>query len=157
MTQVERRFQLHVPSTTANLALVREFVTSVGAQAGMKEDEVAKLQLAVDEACSNVIEHAYGHDSTKEVVIRADFDDEALRIEVVDTGSRFDPTSVEPKSLQELMAERKSGGLGLRLIQSLMDEVSYEIEPGEKNQLRMVKKLRPKNSTAERAERTEKP
>ncbi len=141
MTRVERKFQLQFPSSTQNLALVREFVTGVGKQAGFEEDEIAQLQLAVDEACSNVIEHAYGHDSAKEVVIRANFDDRQLTIDVVDTGAGFDPGSVQPKTLRELMDQRKKGGLGLRLIQTLMDEVSYEIQPGEKNQLRMVKRI----------------
>lgn len=141
MTRMERKFLLQFPSSTRNLAMVREFVTGVGKQAGFDENEITKLQLAVDEACSNVIEHAYGYDSAKEVVIRANFDERELTIEVIDTGSGFDPSSVPAKTLQELMSQRKKGGLGLRLIQTLMDEVSYEIHPGEKNQLRMVKRL----------------
>ncbi len=142
MTRMEQKFQLQVPSSTQNLAIVREFVTNVGQLAGLEELEVAKLQLAVDEACSNVIEHAYGYDSAKEVVIKANFDEEELTIEVVDTGACFDPASIPVRSLEELVNQRKKGGLGLRLIRSLMDEVSYQIRPGETNQLRMVKRLR---------------
>jgi serine/threonine-protein kinase RsbW len=142
MADLERKFTLHVPSSTENLALIREFVTAIGTQAGMTEDEVAKLVLAVDEACANVIEHAYGHDSTKEVTLRASFDEEALRIAVIDTGKGFDPSKVTQAGLDQLIAERKTGGLGLRLIKRLMDEVQYEIVPGQKNELHMTKRIR---------------
>jgi len=142
MTAIENIFTLDVPSSTANLALIRDFVTRVAAQAGLGDAEVAQLELAVDEACANVIEHAYGDDATKQVKIRAVFDDDALRIHVIDTGVGFDPTQVQQQDLKDLIAKRKTGGLGMRLIKTLMDEVHYEIEPGRKNELRMVKKLR---------------
>lgn len=142
MADLERKFTLHVPSSTENLSLIREFVTAIGTQAGMTEDEVAKLVLAVDEACANVIEHAYGHDSTKEVTLRASFDEETLRIAVIDTGKGFDPAKVTQAGLDQLIAERKTGGLGLRLIKRLMDEVQYEIVPGQKNELHMSKRIR---------------
>jgi serine/threonine-protein kinase RsbW len=141
MSVIERKFLLQVPSSTENLAIVREFLNSVGRQAGMNDDEVAKVQLAVDEACSNVIEHAYGHDSSKEVMVRVSFDHEMLRIEVVDTGKGFDPSSIPRQELEQLVAQRKTGGLGVRLIQKLMDEVHYEVGPGKKNQIRMVKRI----------------
>ena len=142
MPSIERKFTLHVPSSTENLALIREFVASVGMQAGLTEDEVAKIELAVDEGCANVIEHAYGHDLTKEVVVRAIVDEDKLWIKVVDTGRGFDPSKVPDEDLQHLVEQRKSGGLGMRLMKTLMDEVYYEIVPGEKNELNMMKRLR---------------
>jgi serine/threonine-protein kinase RsbW len=142
MTAIENTFTLDVPSTTENLALIREFVARVAAQAGLNEAEVGQLELAVDEACANVIEHAYGDDKTKQVMVRAIFDDDTLRIHVIDTGKGFDPTEVQQQDLKDLIAKRKTGGLGMRLIKRLMDEVHYDIEPGKKNELRMVKKLR---------------
>lgn len=142
MAAIENTFTLDVPSTTQNLALIREFVTRVAEQAGLSETEVGQLELAVDEACANVIEHAYGDDKTKQVMVRAIFDEDALRIHVIDTGKGFDPTQVQEQELKDLIAKRKTGGLGMRLIKTLMDEVHYDIEPGKRNELRMVKKLR---------------
>ncbi|MBD0371874.1 MAG: ATP-binding protein [Pyrinomonadaceae bacterium] len=143
MERIERKFLLKVPSSTENLALIREFVTSAAQQAGFDASEIAKLELAVDEACANVIEHAYGgQDVTKEVVVRATLDDEALSIDIEDTGRGFDPDSIKQEELEELINKRKTGGLGMRLMKSLMDEVHYEIEPGKKNALHMVKRLR---------------
>ncbi|HMV46740.1 MAG TPA: ATP-binding protein [Blastocatellia bacterium] len=142
MAAIERKFNLQVPSSTENLALIREFVTSVGRQATLGEEEISKLELAVDEACANVIEHAYGHDTAKAVSVRAVFDDEKLLISVIDEGRGFDPTQVQSESVEQLVHERASGGLGLRLIRTLMDEVKYEIVPGEKNELHMTKRIK---------------
>ena len=95
MESVERTFQLHVPSSTENLAMIREFVGRVGERAGMGPAEVTRLELAVDEACANVIEHAYGSDDTREVTVKATVDAETMAIEIVDTGRGFDPAQVE--------------------------------------------------------------
>ena len=141
MAQFERSFSLQVPSSTQNLSIIREFVTAIGAQAGFDEKEVMRITLAVDEACANVIEHAYGLDSTYEVTIRALVDDDALRFEIIDRGKGFDPARIRELNIEELVKERRSGGLGLRLIRSIMDDVQYQIIPGEKNELRMVKRL----------------
>jgi serine/threonine-protein kinase RsbW len=141
MTSLERTFSLQVPSATENLALIRDFVANVGNQAGLGDDDVAKLELAVDEACANVMEHAHGYDSNKEVTIRATFDASTLRIEVVDEGTGFDPTAVSAEPVERLVHDRRTGGLGLRVIRSLMDEVSYEIVPGERNRLRLLKRI----------------
>ena len=103
---------------------------------------MARLALAVDEACANVIEHAYSQEVTHDVTIRAVVDDDALRFEIVDTGRHFDPAIIQPQDVEELIRQRKSGGLGLRLIRTIMDDVQYRIIPGEKNELRMTKKLK---------------
>ncbi len=137
----ERTFSLHVPSSTENLSMIRDFVKSIGTQSGMEDMDVARLELAVDEACANVMEHAYDADSTKEVSIRAIVDDESVQIEVVDSGKGFDPAAVEQLKVEELVSARRTGGLGMRLMKSFMDEVHYEMQPGVKNELKMVKRL----------------
>jgi serine/threonine-protein kinase RsbW len=142
MPSFERTFALHVPSSTENLALIRDFVSSIGAQAGFDDNEAARLALAVDEACANVIKHAYGSEPLHEVTVRAIVDNEELIFEVIDTGRGFDPTETSEKGVEELIRQRRSGGLGLRLIRAMMDDVQYRIVPGEKNELRMVKKLK---------------
>ncbi len=121
--------------------MIREFVTSIGEQAGLPPAEIMKLETAVDEACSNVIEHAYGSDVTKEVSVRATLDDQILEITVTDTGIGFDPSTVEQKGLDKLMRGRKSGGLGMLLMRKFMDTVDYSIS-SDRNELRMVKRLK---------------
>ena len=142
MASVERTFALQVPSSTENLAMIRDFVNGFGTRAGFPASEVAKLEMAVDEACANVIEHAYGPGIMKEVIIRAVVDEDTVQIEVIDTGKGFDPGEISQKDVDQLVAERKSGGLGMRLMKTLMDEVHYEVIPGQKNELRMIKRLK---------------
>lgn len=141
MASIERRFLLEVPSNTENLAMIRDFVSGIGTRAGLSASDVAKLELAVDEACANVIEHAYGPEVVKEVSVKATVDEETVQIDVIDTGRGWDPAGISQKNLEQLVAERKSGGLGMRLIRTLMDEVHYEVIPGQKNELRMIKRL----------------
>jgi serine/threonine-protein kinase RsbW len=74
-------------------------------------------------------------------------DSDAVQIEIVDTGRGFDPALIEQVNLEQLANKRKSGGLGMRLMQSVMDEVRYQIGPGQKNELLMVKRLKKKDST----------
>ena len=146
MDALERKFSLQVPSSTENLALIREFVSSAAKQAGFDDKEIGRLELAVDEACANVIEHAYGHDANKEVIVRAKLDDEEFSIDIEDTGKGFDPAMVNQEELEQLISKRRTGGLGMRLMKTLMDEVRYEIEPGKKNALHMSKRLKKQES-----------
>ncbi len=138
----EQSFALQVPSSSENLAMIRAFVSEIAYRALLTEEESLLLAVAVDEACANVIEHAYSHDATKQVMVRAVLDEDAIRFEVVDQGKGFDPSIIEPKDPRQLVRERASGGLGMGLIRRIMDEVVYHIVPGEKNELRMVKRLK---------------
>lgn len=142
MPDFERRFAVYVPSSTENLALIRDFVGNIARQAGMQEAELSMISLAVDEACANVIEHAYGLDQTQEVIVRVTLDADALTIQVIDTGKGFDPASIEQKDVKKLMAERRSGGLGMRVMKIVMDEVQYSMKPGQRNELTMIKRLK---------------
>lgn len=142
VAEFEKKFILHVPSSTENLALIRDFVANIGKQAGLDEAQVSMIELAVDEACANVIEHAYGSDGTKEVVVRASLRDDTIEITVEDSGKGFDPGTIEHKDVKKLIQERRSGGLGMRMMKMVMDEVQYSIKPGERNELRMIKRLK---------------
>ena len=142
MAGTESSFTLRVQSSTENLSLIREFVAKVGLQAGMSELDISKIELAVDEACANVIEHAYGNDKSQEVLVRANVDEEKITFHIIDTGIGFDPTQVKQEELEKLLEKRRSGGLGMRLIKTLMDEIHYEIIPGQKNELRMIKRIK---------------
>jgi serine/threonine-protein kinase RsbW len=142
MDAFERTFTLNVPSSTENLAMIRDFVASIGSKAGFDENEVARITLAVDEACANVIEHAYSSDDTHLVTIRATLDSSDLVFDIIDNGRGFIAAEITQLDVDELIRQRKSGGLGLRLIRAVMDDVKYQITPGEKNELRMVKRLK---------------
>lgn len=140
MVKTESEYQLRIPSQTDNLELIREFVTKVAGKVGFGQDDVGKIELACDEACTNVIKHAYKSKNSKkslDVLIKVDFN--KLTLVVTDHGKGFDPNSIKMPDMKQYLAELKVGGLGIYLIRTLMDEVDYDIKPGIHNQVKMVK------------------
>jgi len=135
------KYQLKLPSSSSNLALIRDFVTKVALQIGFDGDEAGKIELAVDEACTNVIKHAYGDNSEKQIDIVLQVKRNELIITVSDTGKGFDPSGVQVPDLNKSIKSGKRGGLGICLIKTLMDQVDFQIKPGSKNQVKMTKKL----------------
>ena len=135
-------FQLRLPSHTDYLDLIRDFVSKLSDHAGFNEENVYKIALAVDEACTNVIRHAYRRGNEQFIDVHIELDDKGLTITVSDTGVGFDPASVSEPDLEEYMARHKVGGFGLYLIKTVMDEVNFSINPGVKNEVRMTKFLK---------------
>ncbi|MEW6732676.1 MAG: ATP-binding protein [Acidobacteriota bacterium] len=139
---LEKFFEIRVPSATDNLEIIRDFVTRVARKARFTEEDLNKLELAVDEACTNVMEHAYRQDETKQVRVEIEFNDERFIIDVLDNGITLDIDTLPPApDIGELIIKRARGGLGLHLIRMLMDEVEFESKPGVGNHVRLVKYL----------------
>lgn len=154
MPKNNAEYQLKIPSQTENLELIRDFVSKVAQKVGFSEKDIGKIELACDEACTNVIKHAYNSKNSKnrlDVLVRVNLD--KLTLVVTDHGKGFDPESVQMPDIKEYLAELKVGGLGVYLIRTLMDEVDYEINPGVKNQVKMVKYFLNKDSKVVDAEK----
>ena len=97
-------YRLRIPSETDNLELIREFVTKVADKVGFNSDDVGKIELACDEACTNVIRHAYTSDQNNgtkslDIMIKIDFD--KFTLIVTDHGKGFDPDFVKIPDMQE--------------------------------------------------------
>lgn len=141
MPKTKKTYQLKLPSQASNLSLIRELVTKVASQIGLDSEEASKIELAVDEACTNVIKHAYGNNSDKVLDILLKVERDKLVIIVSDKGKGFDPSEVKVPDLGESIKAGKRGGLGICLMKTLMDKVDFQIKPGSKNQVRLVKFL----------------
>jgi len=140
MTLQTKQFKLRIPSQTDNLELIRFFVGRVAEKVGFDDEDVGKIELACDEACTNVIKHAYGERNrmqSLDIAIQLDY--QKLTLIVTDHGKGFDPQAIQIPDMKEYLAELKVGGLGIYLMKTLMDEVDYDIKPGVRNQVRMVK------------------
>lgn len=135
---------LRVPGRFESLAEIADFITRVARDAGFDEDDVFHVQMAVDEACSNVVEHAYGPNAAGDIVIACRVDGSGdLRVDITDTGRPFNPDSVpEPQIGADLLDldEMKVGGLGLFFMRKLMDEVTFHFDEHAGNRLTMVKR-----------------
>jgi serine/threonine-protein kinase RsbW len=141
-----QNYQLKVLSQTENLELVREFVSKIAQKVGLGETDINKIELAVDEACANVVKHAYDPATIiRPLHVAIEVDYQKLTVIVTDQGKGFDLSKIRPIEMNQYLAEMKIGGLGIHLIKSLMDEVEFEINPGKKNQVRMVKYFFGKN------------
>jgi anti-sigma regulatory factor (Ser/Thr protein kinase) len=118
---------------------IREFVGQIARAGGFTEREVYSLQLAADEAATNIIEHAYAGVQEGRIGVDCEFRNDTFVVVMRDTGRAFDPASVRPPNIKGDLSQRKIGGLGLYLMRKLMDQVSYESSGGG-NTLTMIKR-----------------
>ena len=143
MSKINNTFkrELSVKSATDNLAQIREFMKETALESGFSEDVTGKIVLAVDEACTNIIKHAYKYSPEGNIIISVKFADSKFEISITDEGTHFNPDSIPEPDIKEYYKQKKVGGLGVYLIKKLMDEVKYSTLTGNKNQVILVKYL----------------
>ena len=109
-----------------NLDRIREFVGQAARSCGLDATAVYQVQLAADEAFTNIVEHAYGGECDEKIQCTCQISDEGLGITLRDCGQVFDPTQVPDPDLKATLQERQIGGLGVYFIRQLMDEVEFK-------------------------------
>jgi serine/threonine-protein kinase RsbW len=130
---------LGVPSRTEFLAVIRDVTRRMAEIAGFDAGPSDQLALAVDEASTNVIEHAYAGAGDRRIELRFDTRGDELRVEVVDEGAAVDPRTVPQVDLRRYASERRTGGLGVHLMGRIMDTVTFR-RTGRTNVCCMVKR-----------------
>ena len=121
---------------------IRDFVGDIARKGGFGEKDVYNIQLATDEAASNIIEHAYEGVSNGVLELSCEVKGDLLTIVLVDHGESFDPSEIPLPDLKADLSDRKIGGLGIFLMRKLMDEVRYETRSNRSNVLTMTKRKR---------------
>jgi len=121
---------------------IREFVGGIARQGGFSDKDVYNIQLATDEAASNMIEHSYENIPDGVIDLSCDMESDQIRIVLIDYGEPFDPSAIPLPDLKADLSDRKIGGLGIFLMRKLMDEVHYEPKPDKSNVLTMIKRKR---------------
>jgi anti-sigma regulatory factor (Ser/Thr protein kinase) len=120
---------------------IRDFVGDIARAGKFSDKDVYNIQLAADEAASNIIEHAYEGVSDGLLEVSCGLKDGVVTIILVDHGESFDPSGVPMPNLKADLSERKIGGLGLYLMRKLMDEVHYDADPKKnRNTLTLIKR-----------------
>jgi serine/threonine-protein kinase RsbW len=114
---------------------------------GLDEGEAFKVQLAVDEACTNVIEHAYEGQGGP-IELSCGLGESGFQVTIRDQGRPFDPATVSQPDLDAPLKDRQIGGLGLHFMHVLMDRVEFAFGEAGGNMLTMVKKLAPGRKAA---------
>jgi len=134
-------FEMKVKSSTENLIVIREFVEEKALHTGLSRQIVDKIVLAVDEACTNIIKHAYNYDESAEFIIRVLISKTEFKVLLIDHGKSFDPNQIADPDMPTYLKQRRVGGLGLHLMRHLMDNVEYHSQAGDGNQLILTKKI----------------
>jgi|WetSurSiteA1Bulk_404760.scaffolds.fasta_scaffold01135_4 serine/threonine-protein kinase RsbW len=122
-----------------NLEQICDYVTHYAVQAGLNDSEVYAVQLAVDEASTNIIEHGYGQECPSRIDITCDVQDDGLKVVIYDDAEPFNPESVPEPEVNVPLEDIKPRGLGMFLMRQMMDEVNYESNKAMGNTLTMVK------------------
>lgn len=136
LSKVEKE-QLKVPAHIDYLGDLRDFVSQVGKKHGFPDKVVNAFKLAVDEAATNIIRHAY-RDNEGLITIRSIVRKNSLTLCIIDQGTYFDPKRVKDPDLNRYIDIGKKGGLGIFIIRKLMDEIDYH-KTEEGNELRITK------------------
>ena len=132
---------IHIESRTERLIAVRNFVSDAARDFGFADEEVSKIALAVDEACTNIIKHAYQFDPGKKISVTVGRGNGVFEVVIHDNGKQFNPSDVQAPDMKEYLSHYRRGGLGVYLMKTLMDKIEYNIGPGRTNEVRLVKYL----------------
>lgn len=134
-------YALDIPARTEALSPLTAFVTEAARRGGLPARDASFVEVAIYEACLNVIEHAYGFDASRRVRVDLFEDEERLTFRITDTGVPLDAALLTDPGEVGRHTRRAGRGLGLKIIRRAMDEVSYESEDGE-NCMTLVKQVR---------------
>jgi len=143
----QEHVHIEVPGEPRFLALIRSVMTMLAHAAGFPDSDVDKIELAVDEACANVMEHAYRNACPKpSVELDIRWSPGRFVVDILDVGIPFDFSTYVPPKFPDHWLEGSTRGAGLYLIKACMDETEYEPRRGRINRLRLVKHLQPAES-----------
>lgn len=136
-----QRFSLSVDSRLERLGEISGFVENAARTCGLNDKHMYDVQMAVDEACSNVIEHAYGGKPNGKIEIACELQGKEFVVTIRDFGKSFNFKSVARPQTDAPLSERNIGGLGLFFMYQLMDRVEFDFSSQQGNRVTMAKKL----------------
>jgi serine/threonine-protein kinase RsbW len=127
------------PGNYKNLAIISDFIVEQAEHVGFSPSEVYAIQTAVDEACANIIDHAYGAEDVGEIEIKTKSVTNGLRIVIKDEGKPFNPDEIPNPDITSPLEIRKERGLGVFFIRKLMDVAIFDFSQSKGNTLTLVK------------------
>jgi len=138
-----RAVDLSILSDPKNLAVVRAAAEKMARQEGFAPNDVDGIMLAIDEALANVMRHGYEGQKNREIHVRLETTGDQKRgagliVTLRDQGKQVDPEVIKGRDLEDV----RPGGLGVHIIQTVMDHVEYSCLEEGGMQLRMIKYVR---------------
>lgn len=128
------------PGEFSSLAPIAQFVEKQAEAAGLKDEAVYAVQLAVDEACSNIIEHGYGGEGLGDISCTCTVLPQGLEIVLIDQGKKFDPDALPEPKVGAPLEELGSRGAGVFLMRKLMDRVDFQFDERAGTKLTLFKR-----------------
>jgi serine/threonine-protein kinase RsbW len=135
-----------------NLQVIRDFVEDACRRAGVEHAAAFEVKLAVDEVCSNIIEHGYAGREPGPIGVSFEADGGRIVVAITDRGRAFDPRSAPPPDVDSDWRHRRIGGLGWHLIRQFMDRIDYDSDSEHGNRLTLYKQTATAGRTAARSE-----
>jgi serine/threonine-protein kinase RsbW len=134
-------YKYKVGCSIENLKGVRDFIRTSLKNHGIAELVISELVLALDEMCSNLMIHAH-HCNADEIFELHIFveNNKPLIFELIDDGTVFDINQFSEPAINNIIHEKRKGGLGIRLVKSIMDKIEYQKRSG-RNVCRLTKTL----------------
>ena len=123
---MSQRFQITHAAELESLKKFRDFITSCCAQYDISNDVVLDLKLAVDEACTNIIEHGYKGMDPGSIILSFRIEPGRILVQITDFGHIFEPEAAPKPDVEAALEDRELGGLGLFLIYQTMDNIDYQ-------------------------------
>lgn len=117
--------KLTLAAELSSLAHFRDFIKSLCSQAGVDEQSCYDLQIASDEACTNIINHGYAGMNPGSIILELNPAPELIVMTITDFGHPFEPAEAPPPDVEAMMMDKQAGGFGLYLIYQTMDRVDY--------------------------------
>ena len=139
---MHRQFRTTNAAHLGTLGIFRDFIDAACAESGLHPDICFALKLAMDEACTNIIQHGYADMNPGSIILELEIDRDEAFLRITDFGHPFEPIPTEAPDLQAAIEDRLIGGFGLFFIYSTMDAVDYHSDESG-NTLTLTKKLTP--------------
>lgn len=140
-TALKNSHELLLPGNPTSLAIIRWVITRLATAAGLSEEDVDHVEVAVDEACTNVLDHAYrSMDPKPPLHIAVTTSEDAFTVDILDRGTTFNYGSYAEPEFPDHWLEGNERGVGLYLIHQFMDDVQYETLSGHQNRMRLIKR-----------------
>lgn len=136
----EQNWSISLHNDIGEIPLLSKFIKSIGEEKKIDESVTSNINLAVEEAVTNVMNYAYPEGTVGKVGIEVVKHPSSLEIILTDQGKPFDPTKYAEADTTLSAAERKIGGLGIHLYKNIMDSVIY-IRENDTNILRLIKNI----------------
>ena len=133
-------YQYNIGCSLSNLKGVRDFIRQSLKGQDMSDVEVSAIVLAIDEMCSNLMIHAHHCNPDHILELAVTTHSHQIVFEIVDSSSMFDINQFSTPGLDNLVNEKRKGGLGIRLVKSIMDAVEYFSRDG-KSVCRLIKNV----------------